>query len=145
MGAPEKYDMTVYPTAGLVRSASDGARSHQVTLPSCDCGDFINRKGWVVMVDGVPAVTICKHIAEFIERAGGWHRQPAEPEVHEGLTRNQASEILNGIPGVTPAMATNALSSVNPGHPHFLARYGLAAVEVRVAGSPRRYFITIPA
>jgi hypothetical protein len=97
MAAPAKnYDMTVHPTAGLVRSQSDGARAHQVTLPSCDCADYINRKGDLVQVDGLTAITLCKHIVEFLERVGGWNRPagPPSPEVYENLSRQRARTLM---------------------------------------------------
>lgn len=97
MAAPAKYDMAVYPTAGLVRSASDGAKSHQVTLASCDCADFTNRRGQLVVVDDTLAVTVCKHVAEFLERVAGWHR-PADPApehlMYPSLSRQQALTVL---------------------------------------------------
>jgi hypothetical protein len=88
VAAEAKYEMTVHPTAGLVRSQSDGARAHQVTLPSCDCADYINRKGNLVEVDGMPAITLCKHIVEFLQRVGGWNRQPEPVPVRAVIYAN---------------------------------------------------------
>lgn len=154
MAADPKYDMAVYPTAGLVRSASDGARTHQVTLASCDCADFINRKGRLIEVDGIMAVTVCKHNAEFLERVGGWNR-PAEPkpapQVHSDLTRVQAFGFLVDTEGadVTVGAANAVLNSVMEGQPAFIPAIGRKpCVKVAVTGravKDRRYTITLPA
>jgi hypothetical protein len=111
MAAGKNYDMTVHPTAGLVRSASDGAAAHHVTLASCDCADFINRKGRLVEMDGgTVAVTVCKHVAEFLARAGGWHRttEPAEAVVLGGLGGRARADLDGGLvffPNITDVTA----------------------------------------
>lgn len=141
--AAEKYDMTVYPVQVAVRSASDGARVHMVTLPYCDCPDFTNRRGRVTE-DGT--VSVCKHIREALERVGGWHRSEPEPEVYGNLTRERAREILGGIEGLNYGMVDHALTAVHSGSPHFLVPLTrTATVELRVSAAPRRYTITIPA
>ena len=94
--AKTNYGMTVHPTAGLVRSQSDGARAHQVTLSSCDCADYINRKGQLVEVGDALAVTVCKHIAEFLTKVGGWSRQPEPTVVYRNLLHNDVRELLRG-------------------------------------------------
>jgi hypothetical protein len=98
MAAEIKYEMTVHPTAGLVRSQSDGAKAHAVTLPSCDCADYINRKGRLVAVDGLMAITLCKHIVEFLERVGGWNRAepvaPARTVIFHHLTHADVKRLL---------------------------------------------------
>jgi hypothetical protein len=127
MAQAKNYDMAVYPTAGLVRSQSDGARAHQVTLSSCDCADYINRKGQLVETEAGPAVTVCKHVAEFLERVGGWNRpvpgpaapppgrRAAEPLVHQAVTRERARAILAGA-GVEDARARSVLTSIRGQH-----------------------------
>jgi hypothetical protein len=95
--AKTSYDMTVHPTSALVRSQSNGAAAHAVTLPSCDCPDFINRRGRLVEVQGGIAVTLCKHIEAALLRVGGWNREPEPgPAVtnYPGLTRSQAMTVL---------------------------------------------------
>jgi hypothetical protein len=73
MASPKNYDMTAYPVQVAVRSQSDGAAVHMVTLPYCDCPDFTNRKGRVTEAgDGQAAVTVCKHLIRALELAG-WH------------------------------------------------------------------------
>jgi hypothetical protein len=95
MATGKNYDMTVYPVQAAVRSASDGAAVHLVTLPHCDCADFTNRRGILVLVDKHTAgVTVCKHIAEALTRIGGWNRP--EPVVYSDRTRQQARAILLG-------------------------------------------------
>ena len=95
MAAEAKYDMKVYPVSGLVRSASDGAGSHQVTLASCDCGDFINRKGRLVEVGDAFAITVCKHVVEFAQRVGGWTSRQDSEWVPD-LTHDEAVTLLTG-------------------------------------------------
>jgi hypothetical protein len=150
MTAEAKYDMTVYPTAGLVRSASasDGAKSHQVTLPSCDCADFINRKGWVIEVDGVSAVTICKHIAEFIERVGGWNR-PAEevPKlvIYPVVTRGQAVTVLTSH--YIASELTNRLLLAACGADGMWVTVGITTGQLSACydKASRRYSVRVPA
>lgn len=95
--AKTNYDMTVHPTTALVRSQSNGAMAHAVTLPSCDCADFINRRGRLVEVEGGIAVTLCKHIEAALQRIGGWNREtqpgPAVTK-YPDLTRSQAMTVL---------------------------------------------------
>jgi hypothetical protein len=153
--AKTNYDLTVYPVTALVRSASNGAAAHQVTLPSCDCADFINRRGQLVEVGGGIAVTLCKHIAEALIRVGGWTRPepPAQPvTVHGrllyadalrrlcehpvGITEPQAVQLLNGVAiGI-------ATSMVLPEGGTVIAEYDTDAMAGR--RSPSRYRITIP-
>lgn len=97
--AKTNYDMTVHPTTALVRSQSNGAVAHAVTLPSCDCADFINRRGRLVEVEGGIAVTLCKHIEAALLRIGGWNR-----EVAPGLA-------VTNFPGLTRAQAVTVLTS----------------------------------
>lgn len=146
MAAPAKYDMTVHPTSALVRSQSNGAVAHQVTFPSCDCADFINRRGLLVEVNGGIAVTLCKHIAEGLERIGGWHR-PAEPGpvIHQRLTRAQAvttltshyiaadlaERLLHAAVGSSPIAAMVTITNGD-----MWAKYD---------GDSRRYTLAIPA
>jgi hypothetical protein len=92
--ASKNYDMTVYPVQMAVRSQSDGAAVHQVTLPWCDCADFTNRRGQLVETGGGVAITICKHIAEALARVGGWHRHEHRQEVFPDVTRQRARTIL---------------------------------------------------
>jgi hypothetical protein len=142
--APE-YDMTVYPTHALVRSASRGGVVHQVTFPSCDCEDFINRRGVLVTLEGgVVAITLCKHIAEGLARVGGWKR-PGEPEVHENLTRQRAVDLLEDS-GVTRDAALAGLLRVTRGAPSHFPRSGrpAALAETSSDHGPRRYKVTIP-
>lgn len=93
MAAEAKYDMTVYPIQMAVRSASDGASVHMVTLPHCDCADFTNRRGQLTADE--TAITVCKHIKEAMARVGGWHR-PEEPKhvLYPVITRGQAVTVL---------------------------------------------------
>jgi hypothetical protein len=119
MASAPKYDMTVHPTAGLVRSQSDGARAHQVTLSSCDCPDYVNRKGRLVEVDGgIAAVTVCKHIAEFLVQAGGWHRPAALPLNQRdrlGVSFERARTLLAEA-GIDDAKARSVLHSIRVQH-----------------------------
>jgi hypothetical protein len=146
--------MTVHPTAGLVRSASDGASAHHVTLPSCDCADFINRKGQLVEVDGgfveatagMVAVTVCKHIAEFLERVGGWHRE-TRPEVHAGIPLNVVREYLAGAEVSVDLMAV-AVDSAVLGSPSIIpaqGKRGEIRIEVIRERRPRLYTVTLSA
>ena len=145
MPAEAKYDMTVYPTMGLVRSASDGARTHQVTLASCDCADFINRKGRLIEVDGVMAISVCKHVVEFIERIGGWNR-PAEPGpvVYQNVTRQRAFTVLTSS-YLASSLADNLLHAAVGCSP---LSTGVditnGQVSVRYDPQTRRYTVSIP-
>jgi len=157
MAQAKNYDMAVYPTAGLVRSQSDGARAHQVTLSSCDCADYINRKGQLVETEAGPAVTVCKHVAEFLERVGGWNRpvpgpaappagrRAAEPLVHQAVTRERARAILAGA-GVEDARARSVLTSIRVlrGRDTLVLPDGGEAV-VTYNLETRRYDVTLPA
>ena len=143
--AGKNYDMTVYPIQAAVRSASDGAAVHLVTLPHCDCADFTNRRGMLIEVDEHTAgVTICKHIAEAIARIGGWHRP--EPEVYSDLTRAMAFQVLADKAGLQGRPVTVAMHNVHTGAPQQLTRPGLPAVilETHPSGTSRRYRVTIP-
>lgn len=107
--APEKYEMAVYPMTVAVRSASDGAKVHQVHLAFCDCADFTNRKGRLT-VDG--NVTICKHIAQAMALVGGWNR-PGTPEVHVDVHQAEALDLLTADGNMTRAYAHSCLSEVS--------------------------------
>jgi hypothetical protein len=146
MPAEAKYDMTVYPTAGLVRSASDGARTHQVTLGSCDCADFINRKGKLIEVGDVMAVTVCKHIAEFIERAGGWHRPPEPgPVIYQDLTRAQAGTLLTSH-HIAADLADRLLRAAIGSSPvAALVTIANGDMWAKYNAATRRYTVAIPA
>lgn len=148
MALPAKYDMAVYPTAGLVRSASDGAKSHQVTLASCDCADFINRKGQLITIDGVIAVTVCKHVAEFLERVAGWHR-PADPEpehrMYPSLSRQQALTVLTSS-CIAADLSVRILKAARAAD-GLTVTYQLDAGELRAEaspGSPIWYTLWVP-
>ena len=95
MAAEAKYDMKVYPVQVAVRSASDGAAVHMVTLPYCDCADFTNRRGLVIETEHGVAITLCKHIIEALERVGGWHRDPKD-ELRSGQTKAEVVAFLCG-------------------------------------------------
>jgi hypothetical protein len=115
MTAEPKYDMTVHPTHALVRSQSNGAAAHQVTFPSCDCADFINRRGKLIEVDGGLAVTLCKHVAEGLRRIGGWHRDetaaPQQAAVYYNLMHGDVKELLRGpVVGFSPREANQVIS-----------------------------------
>lgn len=88
--------MTAYPIQVAVRSASNGAAVHMVTLPYCDCADFTNRKGKVIEIPGGFAVTLCKHLIEALERVGGWHRPAETGEVIPRLDPAEALALLTG-------------------------------------------------
>ena len=123
MAADAKYDMSVYPTAGLVRSASDGAKSYQVTLPSCHCGDFLNCKGKIVETPDGPAIAVCKHIAEFLARVGGWHKPAPEPTVFGPLTSIAAKALLGGEDvGLSPDHAARVLRNARTLEGKFLSQ-----------------------
>lgn len=147
MAAEPKYDMTVYPTAGLVRSASNGAVTHQVTLPSCDCADFINRKGRLAWAqDAGHTVTICKHIAEFMERIGGWNRPaalgrgPVSTETFHGITRQRARclAVEAGVSSQALTRAFERMSSLVPAA--FSVDGGQVVIEIEGSG----YALTRP-
>jgi hypothetical protein len=150
MTSTPKYDMTAYPVQVAVRSQSDGAAVHMVTLPYCDCADFTNRKGHVIETDNSPAVTVCKHLLRALELAG-WQRPetaaPQETVTRRRLPRSEAftwltsaylaadlvSELLHA------AQATASSASI-------AASYQLATGEVRVLFDARsqRYTVTLP-
>lgn len=141
-------DMTVYPVQAAVRSASDGAAVHMVTLPHCDCADFTNRRGQLILVDEhTVAVTVCKHMAEALSRIGGWHRP--EPEVFPNLRRGDVIQVLADKAELQGRAVAAALHNVHTGAPQQLTRPGRPAVllEVSPSGDPhghRRYTVTIP-
>jgi hypothetical protein len=115
MAAEPRYDMTVHPTHALVRSQSNGAAAHQVTFPSCDCADFINRRGKLIEVDGGLAVTLCKHVAEGLRRIGGWHRDetavPQQAAAYYNLMHGDVKELLRGpVVGFSPREANQVIS-----------------------------------
>jgi len=108
--AEAKYQMTVYPVQVAVRSASDGAAVHQVSLAYCDCADFTNRKGRLDVIAGVPVITICKHIAQAMQLVGGWHR---EPEIFERLSQKEVLDLLTGERvNLTQTLARRYISDV---------------------------------
>lgn len=141
MAQAKTYDMTVYPVQVAVRSQSDGAAVHLVTLPHCDCADFTNRKG--KLADDGEAITICKHIREALARVGGWHRP--EPEVHADLTYKRAAEILNGLGCFSPVLVSDALSTIVPHkEPVFLPSSGKPDVYLTCRqGAARKYTVTV--
>ena len=109
-------DMTVYPVQAAVRSQSDGAAVHMVTIPHCDCADFTNRRGMLIPVDEhTVAVTVCKHITEALARIGGWHR-PSEPVVYAGVTRQRARTILGVVAQLPSRDITALLNTVQVPH-----------------------------
>jgi hypothetical protein len=147
MTSTPKYDMTVYPIQVAVRSQSDGAAVHMVTLPHCDCPDFTNRKGQVVEAElGRPeAITVCKHILTALERVGGWNR-PA-PTRHEGVPMKKAFDLLTAADGVSDGLAEAALARAVRGQPAIIpadGRRGEIRVEVIRERGPRLYTVTIP-
>jgi hypothetical protein len=153
MAAEARYDMTVHPTHALVRSQSNGATAHQVTFPSCDCADFINRRGHLIETADGLAVTLCKHIAEGLLRIGGWNRPDTAVTVHARLTRFEATRVLCEAPvGLTEPQATDLLSAVAEGISSSIIVPGLGKVtaeyepdtRVRPSG-PRRWRLTVPA
>jgi hypothetical protein len=95
-GKDKHYDMTAYPVQVAVRSESDGAEAYMVHLPYCPCPDFTNRKGRLDVIDGVPVISICKHVAEAMQRVGGWHREAEKPRpvLYPVITRQQAVTVL---------------------------------------------------
>jgi hypothetical protein len=143
-----KYDMTVYPVQVAVRSQSDGAAVHMVTLPYCDCPDFTNRKGKVVETGDVKTVTLCKHLAEALERVAGWHR-PA-PTRHEAIPQKKVIEYLADQPGLSDSLigAIGAtLAEAVFGSPTIIpaaGRRGEIRIEVIRERGPRLYTVTIP-
>lgn len=143
MAAEVRYDMTVHPTHALVRSASRGGVAHQVTFPSCDCEDFINRRGQLIEIDAGIAVTLCKHIAEGLRRIGGWNR-PADPgpKVLRSLTREGAAAYLAEA-GVNVREASRALNeAMRNSRSHAGRPTGLASVPVAYADG--LFSVTIP-
>lgn len=147
MAAPAKYDLAVYPIQVAVRSASDGAAVHQVTLPYCDCADFTNRKGVTITVGDGRAVTICKHLAEALERVGGWHRQPeAEHRMYPSLSRQQAFTVLTSS-YIAADLAERILKAARAAN-GLTVTHQLANGELRAEaspGSPIWYTLWIPA
>lgn len=145
MAAEAKYDMTVHPTSALVRSQSDGARAHAVTFPSCDCPDFINRRGQLIELDGDIAVTLCKHIAEGLRRVGGWRRPTeSEPFVFLGRLRAEAFNLLVSAAGLERAEAVALLDkAVADGQACTGA--GVKVDHHQAKRSPDLYTVTIPA
>jgi hypothetical protein len=145
MTSTPKYDMTVYPIQVAVRSQSDGAAVHMVTLPHCDCADFTNRKGQLVSFEGGKTVTVCKHLAEALERVGGWNR-PA-PTVHQGIPRKAAFDLLTAEDYVSDTLADGALARAVYGSPTVIPAYGKRGeirIEVIRERGPRLYTVTIP-
>lgn len=110
MGSTDKnYDMTVYPVQVAVRSQSDGAAVHMVTIPYCDCADFTNRKGRLVQAEGIGfTVTVCKHLAEALERVGGWHREP-QPAGLDNISRADLRWFLSSAAVQLPSDEITAL------------------------------------
>jgi hypothetical protein len=153
MASPKNYDMTAYPVQVAVRSQSDGAAVHMVTLPYCDCPDFTNRKGRVAEAgDGQAAVTVCKHLIRALELAG-WHAaerpqasSEASPEVFGDVSRTRARALL-AERGVTAGMVSAGLNDAVYGHPAIIpaapGKHGEIRIQVaRAAYSPRPYTLT---
>lgn len=127
MTAEAKYDMTVHPVSALVRSQSNGAAAHQVTFPSCDCADFVNRRGQLIEAGDDIAVTLCKHIAEGLRRVGGWHRAEPAPVSFGDLTHTAVKELLaSSLVGFSPREANAVLAKV--------ARDGEASFKASITG-----------
>jgi hypothetical protein len=153
MAAGKNYDMATYPVQVAVRSQSDGAAVHMVTLPYCDCADFTNRKGRVVDSDATgKAVTVCKHMLEALERIGGWHRQAA-PETqtvtHDQLTRATArtlmtSAYLSAELADRLLVAAGSSSAGGTGIAAVIAT-STGQVSVQYDSAARRYSVTLPA
>jgi hypothetical protein len=143
MTSTPKYDMTVYPIQVAVRSQSDGAAVHMVTLPHCDCPDFTNRKGQHTFDGASEAITVCKHILTALERVGGWNR-PA-PTVHQGIPRKAAFDLLTAEDYVSDTLADSALSLAALGQPSVILGevMGIRIEVIRERG-PRLYTVTIP-
>jgi hypothetical protein len=144
MAPAKSYDMTVYPVQVAVRSQSDGAAVHMVTLPYCDCADFTNRKGQAVETDAAPAITVCKHLLAALGRVGGWHR-PA-PQIHAGIQASAAHDYLVNAE-VSVDLASTALANVVHGQPATIpaqGKRGEIRIEVVRERNPRLYTVTIP-
>jgi hypothetical protein len=118
MGSVKSYDLTVYPIQVAVRSASDGAAVHTVTLPHCDCADFTNRRGQLIEAEGTgPShVSVCKHIAAALERVGGWHAPAPEPKVYPEQTHVETKALLQGPEVSLSARAANSVLRRADGH-----------------------------
>ncbi len=145
MAAEAKYDMTVHPTTALVRSQSNGAMAHAVTLPSCDCADFINRRGRLVEVEGGIAVTLCKHIEAALLRVGGWSR-PADPGpvIYQDVTRDRAFTVMTSS-YLASSLADSLLHAALGTSPlSATADTTNGPVTVRYDSASRRYTVTIP-
>jgi hypothetical protein len=147
MGSAKNYDLTVYPIQVAVRSASDGAAVHMVTLPHCDCADFTNRRGRLIEAEGTgPShVSVCKHIAAALERVGGWHRGEPEPLVFADQTRQQARTVLLGA-GQPSRFITALLDRIQVHHGKDSFRSGGAGMpdgEVTYDQPSGRYTITL--
>jgi hypothetical protein len=143
--AKAMYDMTVHPTTALVRSQSNGAAAHAVTLPSCDCADFINRRGRLVEADGGIAVTLCKHIEAALLRIGGWNREvPPGPVTYESVTRDKAVTILTSA-YIASSLVDSLLHAALGTWPlSATAETTNGPVSARYDRDTRRYTLTIP-
>jgi hypothetical protein len=141
----KNYDMSVYPVQMAVRSQSDGAAVHMVTLPYCDCADFTNRKGRAVETEGGQAVTVCKHLLAGLERVGGWHRdaEPTEaivlggrdqPVVFPNITQVVAKVILRGALVGMGARDSNHLFTEARDHADGIAEFKAALCGATVDG-----------
>jgi hypothetical protein len=149
MASPRNYDMTAYPVQVAVRSQSDGAAVHMVTLPYCDCADFTNRKGRIADSEGGKAVTVCKHLLRALELAG-WHQpEPgaAGTVTYNSLTRARAVTLLTSAylsSALTEQLLTAAVGAATS--PSIGATADLVSGPVLVKYDPqtRRYTVTLP-
>lgn len=149
MTAKAKYDMTVYPVQVAVRSQSDGAAVHMVTLPHCDCADFTNRKGRLVESPVLGnAVSVCKHIAAALESVGGWHGTPG-PRVFEHVTRTEALAALTtptggGLTETAARLATRMATVDGTWKVDLPDGRGTAIVEHHDNAGTRRFTVRLP-
>jgi hypothetical protein len=146
--AKHDYDMAVYPVQVAVRSASDGAAVHMVTLPHCDCADFTNRKGRLVEVEfGGVAVLVCKHIAAALGRVGGWHRdEPAEETVtYHRLPRIQAVTLMTSAHLAADLVDRLLRAAVGAGGLAVTVTISTGSVLVKYDSPTRGYTVTLPA
>ena len=138
--------MTVYPVQAAVRSMSDGAAVHTVTIPHCDCADFTNRRGQLLMVDDhTMAVTVCKHVAEALARIGGWHRPEPEPVTYPYLTRGQAATVMTSAFLASDLTDRLLRAAVGAGGEAVTVTIATGQVLVKYDSPARRYDVTLPA
>lgn len=65
-GSRPRNALAVRPTGALVASETTSGKVYTVTFASCDCDDFMFRRGG-------PESPFCKHIVEAYAQIGGWH------------------------------------------------------------------------